>query len=72
MELPKSANDVREFIGTNFSRLEFGQQGGEPCLDDVYLVSAHDILSAFGDLIQAHQDSISEPLNNGEKHDHDS
>lgn len=68
MELPKSASDVREFIGSDFSKIQFGEPDGKPSDDDVYVLSAHDLLSAFQNLIDAHQDACSEPLNNGDKH----
>lgn len=45
--LPKTPEDVRAFIGLNFSSLEYGQKNEEPHADDTYTVSAHDLLSAF-------------------------
>jgi hypothetical protein len=48
--LPKTAADVRAFIGPHFSALDWGQPAdGEPHEDDRYAVSAHDLLSAFRD-----------------------
>lgn len=48
--VPKDAKDIRNFIGDNFDSLSYGMMGSvEPSDDDLYTVSAHDLLSSFSD-----------------------
>lgn len=55
---PTTAKDVRDFIGSQFIELRYGKEGGEPHDNDVYKLSAHDILSAFEWSAMAQQDHI--------------
>lgn len=48
--LPQNAADVRAFIGPHFSALNWGNPPDDtPHEDDLYRLSAHDLLSAFRD-----------------------
>ena len=44
---PQTAADIRAFLGSNYNSLAFGRADESPCDEDVYSLSAHDLLSAF-------------------------
>ena len=46
---PKTPEEVRDFIGGNYSSLRYGNphDGDVPSEDDLYEVTAHDLISAF-------------------------
>lgn len=43
--IPRTADDIRQFIGSNFNSAELS--GNEPGPDDRYSLTAHDLLQAF-------------------------
>lgn len=47
MKIPKNAEEIRAFIGQQFISLRYAKEDGKPNDDDVYVLSAHDLLSAF-------------------------
>lgn len=61
MKLPKTAKEVREFIGSNFGRVYCANgTKGEPSDDDIYTLSAHDLISSFAE----HEDRIRAKIEN--------
>lgn len=45
--LPNTPEEIRAFIGKNFSSLQFGQETEQPHENDTYTLTAHDLISAF-------------------------
>jgi hypothetical protein len=56
--LPKTALDIRAFIGSYFNSLKYGRPDEVSCDEDVYVVSVHDLLSAFSELLEFHPQAI--------------
>jgi hypothetical protein len=44
---PKTPEEIRSFVGSDFCSMEFGRDDEQPCDHDTYTVTAHDLLSAF-------------------------
>ncbi|UQN37276.1 hypothetical protein MTR80_06115 [Alcaligenes aquatilis] len=45
--LPNTPEEIRAFIGKNFSSLQFGLETEQPHENDTYTLTAHDLISAF-------------------------
>lgn len=45
--LPNTLEEIRAFIGMQFSSLQFGQENEQPHENDTYTLTAHDLISAF-------------------------
>lgn len=45
--LPNTPEEIRAFIGMQFSSLQFGQENEQPHENDSYTLTAHDLISAF-------------------------
>lgn len=45
--IPKTPEDIRDFIGSDYGCMHFARQDHEPDADDTYTLTAHDLLSAF-------------------------
>lgn len=47
MKLPETPEEVRQFVMSDYCSLTFGRDDEKPCEEDVYEMTAHDLLSAF-------------------------
>lgn len=47
VQWPKDAKDVRAFFRDHYESMTYAREDEEPCIDDRYLISAHDFLSAI-------------------------
>lgn len=47
LPIPRTPHDIRNFLMANFCAAKFAKEDGEPDYDDVYEVTAHDLLEAF-------------------------
>lgn len=47
VRLPQTAAEVRDFVGSDFCSLNYGAEDRSPSDDDLYAMTAHDIISAF-------------------------
>ncbi len=45
--LPSTPEDVRNFVGSDFCSLRYGSDDHAPHENDIYTMSAHDLISAF-------------------------
>lgn len=44
---PTNAEEVRRFVGNDFCSLEYGRKDHTPDDNDIYTMSAHDLISAI-------------------------
>lgn len=44
---PKNPQEIRDFVSGHFSSLRFGRDDAQPDSNDVYTMTAHDLLSAI-------------------------
>lgn len=65
--LPRNAEQVRAMIGGNYISTEYGRDDEIPSDNDKYLLSAHDLLSAFSEWHGEEADSIHERADKYEK-----
>ena len=47
VSFPKTPAQVRSFVGHQFASLRYGREDESPDIDDLYTMTAHDIISAF-------------------------